>query len=165
MSAPADARPGTYALVLTAARARAVQVGCLGTLRVEPGCYVYAGSAFGPGGVRGRLAHHTGAIHRAHWHVDFLRRATRLAEVWYTHDPSRREHAWARVLAGLPGAAVALAGFGASDCRCPAHLVHLPRVPSVAAFRRRLRRIASGHAAVHRWVAGDAAAMGSARVH
>ena len=49
-----DAHPGTYALMLQADRRQTVQVGRLGQLAVEPGCYVYVGSALGPGGVRAR---------------------------------------------------------------------------------------------------------------
>ena len=50
-----NAQPGSYALLLQADRRRTVRIGWLGQLTVEPGCYVYVGSALGPGGVRARV--------------------------------------------------------------------------------------------------------------
>ncbi|WP_462322980.1 DUF123 domain-containing protein, partial [Halochromatium sp.] len=46
----------------------------------------------------------------------------------YGHE--RLEHRWAQALGALPGARWPLPRFGASDCRCPAHLVALPEPPS-----------------------------------
>ena len=114
--------PGTYALILRVTDGRRLQVGRLGVLHVHPGYYVYVGSAFGPGGVRARVAHHQRVASRPHWHIDYLRSCTHLEYVWYTYDRQRREHQWAQVFAGLPDAAVPLVGFGASDCACVTHL-------------------------------------------
>ncbi len=49
--------PGNYALLLSCNQNRPVQIGRLGTLQLQPGTYVYVGSAFGPGGLCSRLAH------------------------------------------------------------------------------------------------------------
>ena len=134
-----NAHPGTYALILQADHRRIVQIGRLGQLAVEPGCYVYVGSALGPGGVRARVGHHTRLTTHPHWHIDYLRRAAALRHVWYSYDCVRREHAWADIFAHLPGASIPLPGFGASDCTCPAHLYFFPRQPRLDSFRRRLR--------------------------
>ena len=53
-----NAQPGSYALILQADRRQTVRIGRLGQLTVEPGCYVYVGSALGPGGVRAQGGHH-----------------------------------------------------------------------------------------------------------
>src|SRR5262245_45622734 len=58
---------------------------------------------------------------RPHWHVDYLRRHTRLETVW-CWPGARREHECAAAVSALPGAAVALVGFGSSDCECETHL-------------------------------------------
>ena len=58
------ARPGTYALLLSATRRQRITIGRLGALALQPGCYVYTGSARGPGGLRARLRHHVGTPHR-----------------------------------------------------------------------------------------------------
>jgi Uri superfamily endonuclease len=73
---------GTYALVFRLARASDVCVGRLGRYSLRPAFYVYVGSAFGPGGLAARLEHHLGSLARPHWHVDYLRQAADLEEIW-----------------------------------------------------------------------------------
>ena len=107
-------------------------------MTARPGWYIYIGSAFGPGGVRARVHRHRRRAKRTHWHIDHLRKITTLVEVWYTHDPTPREHDWARALAASPGATIPLPGFGASGCRCATHLLFFTARPALRAFRRRL---------------------------
>jgi len=121
---------GTYILVLRACSHRSVRIGRLGTMVLEPGYYLYIGSAFGPGGLAARIRHHQRRTRRPHWHVDYLRRHTRLETVWCGHG-QRCEHEWAAAVAALPGASAALAGFGSSDCRCETHLYRFAAVPSM----------------------------------
>jgi Uri superfamily endonuclease len=98
-------------------------------MQLQPGFYVYIGSALGPGGVRARLAHHMRPAERPHWHIDYLRFHTTLEEIWFCYDPKSREHDWAIRLAGLPGASMPLAGFGSSDCECESHLLFFEKRP------------------------------------
>ena len=135
-----EPRHGTYALILTACTDTLLQVGKLGPLQVTPGVYIYVGSAFGPGGVRARVAHHQRRTTHPHWHIDYLRRATQLVEVWYTYDPLRREHHWAEALQQMRGVSLPLPRFGASDCTCAAHLYLCQRRPSWQTLQNRLRR-------------------------
>ena len=121
-----EALPGTYALILRSLEASTIQVGRLGLLDVSPGWYVYVGSAFGPGGLQARVGRHQRRGGALHWHIDYLRRAASVEQVWTTLDPTPREHEWAQAFARLPGITIPLAGFGSSDCRCPAHLFYLP---------------------------------------
>ena len=115
--------PGTYALLFRAEEEQTVEVGALGSMTVQPGQYVYVGSALGPGGVQARVRRHARGDGALHWHVDYLRAATVLDRVWWTHDDTRRECDWAAALRNRPDTTVPLSGFGASDCDCPAHLV------------------------------------------
>lgn len=93
-----------------------------GTRLIAPGCYVYAGSANGPGGIRARLRHHLRADKRPHWHVDQLTNAA--ARVEALALPGGAECAIVARLAEAPGLAPPLAGFGSSDCRvCVSHLL------------------------------------------
>ena len=154
-----NALPGTYALILQADHRRVVRIGRLGQLAVEPGCYVYVGSALGPGGVRARVGHHTRLATRPHWHIDYLRRAAALRHVWYSYDSVRREHAWADIFAHMRGASIPLPGFGASDCACLTHLYFFSRQPRLDTFRRRLRAAIPNHGQVDRL-----AAKGTARL-
>ena len=141
MHLPAEA--GTYALVLSCRVETAIQVGRLASLRLRRGFYVYVGSAFGSGGLRGRIAHHLKVSERPHWHIDYLRAHARLEEVWCCRDAERREHQWASAVQAMRGAEMPVAGFGASDCRCRSHLYFFKRRPSRRILQRKLRALAS----------------------
>jgi Uri superfamily endonuclease len=112
-------------------------VGALGRLALQPGFYVYVGSAFGPGGLAALLAHHLRPARTPHWHIDYLRRHAEPREVWFV-EGVRREHAWAGALATLRSATAPLARFGATDCACHTHLLFFPRQPRLDAFGRRI---------------------------
>jgi Uri superfamily endonuclease len=133
-----QARPGTYALVLKSTSDQRIDVGKLGRLSIRPGFYVYVGSAFGPGGLKARIAHHMKISARPHWHIDYLRRSMDLNEIWFTYDSRPCEHQWAGVLASVSGGSIPLSGFGASDCRCKSHLYFFNSRPSGVGLRRRL---------------------------
>jgi len=143
-----EPRRGTYALILRSESTRRVRIGRLGNMTLYPGFFVYVGGAFGPGGLRARVGHHLKKAHRPRWHVDFLRRHTRPVEVWYTYDPTRREHQWAQALTTLRGASVPLPGFGSSDCRCCAHLFRFAVRPGLRTFVKRIRSTCDGHGEV-----------------
>jgi Uri superfamily endonuclease len=136
-----ESRPGTYALVCRSGREADIAVGRLGALAIRRGYYVYVGSAFGPGGVRARVERHLRHGSSRHWHVDYLWPAVRVEEVWYSHARRRQEHSWARILCGEMGRPVPLRGFGASDCRCEAHLAFFDLLPSFDAFRAHVHAI------------------------
>ena len=128
-------RPGTYALVLRATQQKNVQIGRLGKLAMQPGFYVYIGSALGPGGLKARVGRHLLPAARPHWHVDYLRRETEWVAVWYAYDTVRRECVWADAFSNLRRSEIPLFGFGSSDCRCPAHLYFFDRMPLLRTFR------------------------------
>jgi Uri superfamily endonuclease len=136
---------GTYALILTSSSDRLIEIGKLGQLLLQPGYYVYAGSAFGPGGIKARIAHHARISQRPHWHIDYLRSVLLLDEVWYSYDSERHEHRWADTFSRSKGATLPIAGFGASDCRCKSHLYLIRSKPSVRRFREKLRANLNSH--------------------
>lgn len=143
-----NSHPGSYALILCAFTHRIVRIGRIGQLSVTPGFYVYVGSAFGAGGIRARLAHHTRIAQRPHWHIDYLRRCALLEETWYTNDPCPREHQWAGLFRRSPGASEPLDGFGASDCQCRSHLFRFARKPSLRSFCQHFGLTVPEHAAI-----------------
>jgi len=134
--AAGDRRPGSYAVVLEPTDRGPVRIGRLGSLRLELGCYVYVGSALGPGGVAARCRHHMRISARPHWHLDYLRPRCRIVRIWTAYGLQRREHEWAAALGALPASRRPLPGFGASDCRCPAHLIQLSELPDEDLFCR-----------------------------
>ncbi|MBJ19628.1 MAG: GIY-YIG nuclease family protein [bacterium] len=118
------AKPGTYALVFECSEDALVSVGALGEVPVAKGYLVYIGSAFGPGGLLGRLRHHVGPLGRPRWHVDYLRRSASLVGTWCASGPRSLEHLWAARFSELRGFTIPRKGFGSSDCGCPTHLLH-----------------------------------------
>ncbi len=140
--------PGTYALVFKTKRNKRIIIGKLGTLNLQPGYYIYVGSAFGPGGLKARIGHHCKNSSRRHWHIDYLSEYLPPAEVWYTYDPTHREHHWSQVLAHARGASIPLPGFGSSDCRCISHLYFLSARPSDKYLRRKIHAGVDDHAGI-----------------
>lgn len=111
------ATPGAYALIIELSGRS-----CGG---LAPGRYLYAGSAWGPGGIRARVRRHLRSTKSLHWHVDRLTTAGRVTGV--IPVPGGRECAVVAVVAEMPGVTVPALGFGSSDCRaCAAHLLRLP---------------------------------------
>lgn len=130
-----NATPGTYAIILQSRCHGNVRIGRNLEIEVEPGYYIYVGSAFGPGGVRARIARHFRTAERFHWHIDYLRGVVDPLEAWYSHATDRLEHRWAQLLDDAADMK-AVTGFGCSDCRCRAHLFRTCAVPSFEDFRR-----------------------------
>ena len=127
-------RPGTYVLVLRLLQSTTISVGRLGRFRFPAGWYGYVGSARGPGGLSARLSRHLRSPKPLRWHADYLRAAARPLAVWHTVGAAKRECVWAKALSELPGASYPVPRFGASDCGCPAHLLHFAAPPDLAAF-------------------------------
>ena len=122
------AEPGTYALVVDVIDPLELTVGMLGFVRLSPGRYTYVGSAYGPGGLHGRLARHARRDRRRHWHIDYLTEIAPMSYVYFRTHAKPLECRWAQRLLDLSGATAPAPGFGSSDCRqgCLAHLVRLP---------------------------------------
>lgn len=146
---------GTYALLVRLDRDTVLQVGRLGQRAFPASWYLYVGSALGPGGLRARLARHRRADKRFHWHIDYLLSHGALVANWQIASPIRLECAWANALHRLADASLPVPGFGASDCRCTAHLVRLPRRPSDAEVRRALLSVSPPSAFLHCVCYGD----------
>jgi Uri superfamily endonuclease len=124
----APATPGAYVLWLRLAEPVVAKAGPRAAV-LEPGDYLYCGSAHGPGGLRARLSRHMRREKKPHWHIDQLTVRAEILGAFVSRSAS--ECALNEALAALP---VPLPGFGAADCpRCVAHLRFFPasaRLPS-----------------------------------
>ena len=130
---------GTYVLALWLDAPHRISIGRLGRFEFPSGWYLYVGSARGPGGLRARLQRHwrrSASGKRAHWHVDHLREHTVWGGAWARCSELRLECTWAEALCLRPDASMVVRGFGASDCRCATHLVHVLALPSEDWFAR-----------------------------
>jgi len=121
-----DAMPtltGAYLLILNLKHAVKLDRPRAATDPLQPGWYIYAGSARGPGGIRARLARHFRIDKPMHWHIDQL---TGLKEVqmWASPVPEGDECEQVRQLTNSKHFRTACTGFGSTDCRqCEGHLL------------------------------------------
>lgn len=120
---------GTYILLLRLPKSKSIQIGKLGSFNFQVGYYAYVGSAFGPGGLTGRLSHHFKISERPHWHIDYLRTHAEIKQVWSEEGETKKEHVWADILARLKDSRLPVPGFGCSDCRCASHLFYFEGSP------------------------------------
>ena len=136
---PTTSPRGTYLLLARLDKPTRLAVGRLGDHLFPAGWYAYAGSALGPGGLPARLARHARPHKRIHWHIDHLLGPAQLVQSWQMACPARLECQWAAALVRLAQARIALPRFGASDCRCPGHLVYWPERPEDGPIEGALR--------------------------
>jgi len=117
------AEPGAYLLLLRLARARRLSIGAAGERRLEPGWYLYAGSARGPGGLAARVGRHLRGPGRVRWHVDHLRQVMSARGAWVRPGGDSCA-ALAEIVSAGVGQTVP--GIGASDCpNCASHVIRL----------------------------------------
>lgn len=110
------------------AEATELEIGRLGWVTLPAGWYVYIGSALG--GLGARLSRHARQEKRPHWHIDRLLAAGQLVSVVARIGADRIECPTAATVAAWPGASLPAPRFGASDCRCAAHLIHFAACPT-----------------------------------
>lgn len=131
---PNQALTGTYVLLLHLDDDTTLTIGRLGTFDFPAGWYTYVGSAFGAGGLLGRIKHHLQPTDRPHWHIDYLRQAAPVQEIWLSPDTERREDDWVDLMVDIPGAVALIEGFGASDTTNETHLFYFDIKPSLEDF-------------------------------
>ena len=150
---------GNYVLILESADRKIISVGKLGKLELQPGFYLYAGSARGPGGLQGRLKRHLRVTKDPHWHIDYLRQRSKILEIWISQDSRQLEHRSVGVLSEIKGFSEPLPGFGSSDCRCFSHLFYSARRPEIREFQACFRATTSLETAwsLHNWEGGGSA--------
>ena len=125
---------GTYVLLLHLETNETIQIGRLGKFFFPAGWYTYIGSAFGAGGLLGRIKHHLRVPEQPHWHIDYLRKYAQIIEIWLSPDSERREEDWVDMMLDVPGAVTLVEGFGASDTNKETHLFYFDVKPSLEDF-------------------------------
>ena len=125
------AEGGTYILALQCARRVRIQVGRWRSVDFAAGYYLYVGSAFGPGGIRARVARHIREDKSLRWHIDYLRNACFVQAVLLHYGDRRLEHDWAQKLL-CSDKFMPVDGFGCTDCSCSSHLFYTGKEPDVS---------------------------------
>ena len=114
---------GLYILVLKLAKETTITIGKLGTFTFPPGTYCYVGQARAH--LRQRLARHCRKNKPLRWHIDYFLPHVEMQAILLFPPNDTAECALAQQVAkkgGIPFPP----RFGASDCRCPGHLIHFP---------------------------------------
>ena len=119
---PGEITGGVYVAVFYLASPRRLTVGRLGRFEFAAGFYFYAGSA--QRGLRARLARHGRRVKPRRWHIDYLSAVAAPLGAVVVAGPKSDECRLAGALASAYACPVPR--FGASDCRCPGHLFHVP---------------------------------------
>lgn len=116
------ALPGAYLLVCRLAAPLKTLPDRFTGKHLDPGWYIYAGSARGPGGIAARLGRHLDGTGKRRWHIDALT-MTGAARAGFAYPGSHECGLVTRLFAS--GAfTIPLPGFGSSDCRqCASHLL------------------------------------------
>jgi Uri superfamily endonuclease len=94
---------------------------------LKEGLYVYVGSAFGTGGLRGRILRHLRKDKPKHWHFDFITTHPSFEplEVWLFEE----QKVECKVASLIGETAEPVNGFGSTDCSCPSHLFRVENLP------------------------------------
>jgi len=116
-------KSGTYLLAMQCNNESVVEVGAEGRVALQTGMYLYAGSAFGPGGVGARVRRHARTDHAQHWHIDYIRPHCMLQGAWVSYANTKLECPWARALLDADSTSVPKKGLGSSDCGCRTHFM------------------------------------------
>jgi Uri superfamily endonuclease len=126
---------GAYLLVMGIRQTFDLTIPTLPGTQIDPGYYIYCGSARGSGGCRARLKRHFARDKRKHWHVDHLSLQAAFLQALAIADGD--ECHLAGILLQSRQFTVPVSGFGASDCKsCQSHLLHwhegpTPQTPAI----------------------------------
>jgi Uri superfamily endonuclease len=117
-------RRGTYQLLIHLSQSTRIKIGRKGAFRFPKGYYIYTGSA--KNGLKARVERHLRQEKRRFWHIDYLLEHASIRSVFLFEDEFEECSLAKRVL-DMRNAKIIVPGFGASDCKCPAHLVYFER--------------------------------------
>lgn len=109
---------GSYCLVISVEKPSYLNVGSLGMVKIESGCYIYVGSAFNS--LEARIRRHLSRDKKIHWHIDYIlaHDDVNIDDVIFTIDERRLECLISKALENPKS----IKGFGCSDCNCKSHL-------------------------------------------
>jgi len=116
---------GSYVLFIRIARELLIVIRG-NQIKLEPGYYLYVGSAFGEGGLSSRLHRHTRKSKRKHWHIDqvTMSKSSSIEGIGVFID-KRVECQISSILSDIANFKPIL-GFGNSDCiTCSSHFFRL----------------------------------------
>ena len=113
------ALPGAYLLLVELRAVTFVKLPDRPNVTLVPGRYIYAGSAYGPGGLKARVSRHMRRAKTRRWHIDQLTEPGSVVGAWAF--PRGIECDLVDMNSALP---LPIVGFSSTDCkRCRSHLL------------------------------------------
>lgn len=119
---------GIYCLLIHLDRTKDIQIGARGLYRFQKGNYLYVGSA--QNNLEKRIQRHKSNNKNFKWHIDYLLAQGKIKRIYCQEGQKNQECLTAQWLLQY---AEPVKGFGASDCKCPAHLFRIRRMPDLKA--------------------------------
>jgi len=113
-------KSSTYILEIIKSADNKVKIGAIGEIDFAKGTYFYVGSA--KANMMRRIQRHLSKYKNIHWHIDYLLMEPdcRINYVWL----SQKGECEAAQQLLATHSAIAIPGFGCSDCRCKSHLIY-----------------------------------------
>ena len=116
---------GAYALLILLSKPLYRNIGALGFVSLVPGLYLYAGNAYGNGGIRARILRHLRPKKSFHWHVDSFTEYGNIIKILSV--PFGQECNLVKLVQSTTDATNPIPKFGSTDCQnCPSHLLFIP---------------------------------------
>ncbi len=113
---------GAYLLIARLAEPVSISIARRPPGTLAAGWYAYAGSAYGPGGIRARVTRHFRSDKATRWHIDQLTQTA--SELIAVPVPGGNECALLQAMAAESGVELSIPNFGSSDCKiCSTHLL------------------------------------------
>ena len=113
---------GAYGLLIELTKPFNRKIGAFGFVGLVPGFYLYAGNAYGYGGINGRIRRHLKAKKSLYWHADSLTVFGHIKNILSV--PFGQECNLVKIIQSTTDATYPIPNFGSTDCQnCPSHLL------------------------------------------
>jgi sugar fermentation stimulation protein A len=113
---------GIYVLEINLKNDKSIEIGALGFNDFKEGKYYYIGSA--QSNLKSRIERHLKSNKKFHWHIDYLLEKAKIANYYTIEAEKKYECKLYNFLKQYNFFKVPVKGFGASDCKCKAHLLY-----------------------------------------
>jgi len=113
---------GIYVLEINLKNDKSIEIGALGFNDFKKGNYYYIGSA--QSNLKSRVQRHLKTDKKFHWHIDYLLDKAKVTNYYTIKAEKKYECKLHNFLKQYDFLKVPIEGFGASDCKCSAHLLY-----------------------------------------
>lgn len=113
---------GIYVLEINLKNDKSIEIGALGFNDFKKGKYYYIGSA--QSNLKSRVERHLKSDKKFHWHIDYLLDKAKVSNYYTIEAEKKFECKLYNFLQQHNSFEVPVEGFGASDCKCKAHLLY-----------------------------------------